>query len=121
MCKYCELRQMCKIKAFVSDFESDVTINISNCNYKKMVQNNKQATTASPIFNTEQKKDKEFFNSELAYKEEEKKIKVTCATCEGIDYFDEINVCCGCGVATCGNCSTVDEGKVFCTKCWEGL
>lgn len=50
-------------------------------------------------------------------------IKVTCVTCGGVTYDDDIDVCIKCNTVICSNCgSVVTEGgiaKCYCEQCWK--
>lgn len=50
-------------------------------------------------------------------------IIVTCETCNGTTYDDDINVCNKCGKSTCSICGNYDPRSRYnyCQECWEKL
>lgn len=72
---------------------------------------------------------KELEKKVLNIKEKPDPIKVTCKSCEGITYDDDIDFCCKCGKEICSNCGSVDTivnpmdkeiiKSKYCEKCWS--
>lgn len=55
--------------------------------------------------------------------EEIKPMKVTCVTCNGITYDDDINLCSMCGLHTCSLCGSndIETNKNYCNICWDSI
>lgn len=68
---------------------------------------------------------KELEKQVLNIDEQPEPIKVTCQSCKGVTYDDDINFCSKCGKEICSNCgSVITEGgtaKCYCEECWKDV
>ena len=46
---------------------------------------------------------------------------MVCPECKGTTTMDDILPCSKCGVMTCSNCGTENEGHRLCDTCWKAL
>ena len=52
-----------------------------------------------------------------------KPMLVTCASCTGTTYDDDINICSSCGISTCSSCGSYDPQSKshYCNECWKKI
>lgn len=69
------------------------------------------------------KPDLKALEKELNPVEEIPSIIVTCVSCEGTTYDDDINICSKCEKPICSGCGTYDSltFKHYCTECWKNI
>lgn len=144
LCKNCNLVSICNIYEFKKKHLSDVEMSIDFCKHKVAEPDTSltrisdicgikksELTTADfvapkepirNIFGAREEDAKEAERKILKIEPiKEDKTLMTCATCGGKDYAEYISICSKCGIETCGNCATSENGLNYCSKCWEEI
>lgn len=124
LCKRCKTRAVCSIFNMKKEHMNQVNILINSCEYHVSETVGQAITTTASAdndvfastFNEEEYK--QLINDMNNDSQEEPEIKVTCKTCGGVDYASQISYCSKCGKEVCGNCSTSENGLIYCNDCW---
>ena len=128
ICKNCNLKEICKLYDYLGK-QMYAEVKITSCKFNPETLTVKERYMQAPI------NDKAVANSNymgqakpdlrdaekkiLNIPEKPEPIKVTCETCQGITYDDDIKICTKCGKIVCSNCGTAVDGKILCKECWE--
>jgi protein-arginine kinase activator protein McsA len=130
ICKSCNIRHICITYDFIVN-QKHAEIEVKSCNYNSspkafsdFVDNlepiNKDKKINNPNYMGQARQDLKDLEKQLnPQPEKPEPVKVTCPSCEGTTYDDDLMVCKKCGKIVCSNCGTIAEGKVFCNPCWE--
>ena len=105
ICNNCNLKEICKTYDYI--------ININHANIKDTPNN-------LIIGETKPRKDLRAIEKKINHvKEKEKPKLITCPSCNGTTYDDDLKICVQCGKTVCSNCGTVDNGNIYCEECWN--
>lgn len=128
ICKNCNLKEICKTYDFKVN-QTYAELIISSCKYNNKApvideRDKEMPVNSNAVVNTnymgQAKPDlRDAEKKILNIPEKPSPIKVTCETCKGITYDDDIKLCTKCGKVVCSNCGTAVDGKILCKECWE--
>ena len=130
ICNNCNLKEICKTYDYIINI-NHANISINNCNfYTNTVINNstnninntniKDIPNKLIIGETKPRKDLRAIEKKINHvKEKEKPKLITCPSCNGTTYDDDLKICVQCGKTVCSNCGTVDNGNIYCEECWN--
>ena len=128
ICNQCNVKNFCKYyQLVITTFDVELTIN--KCSFKNIDNDSSLEESADSILKVNQNIALYAGSARPDLKELEKQvnniedkpspIKVSCPTCEGTTYDDDIDFCHKCSKTICSNCGTSSDGKKYCETCWK--
>lgn len=134
-CITCKINDICNVYDLVVKHNGKISIDISNCSYNKMLNESNEVEVTSKskwtvdtlngqddwLETSFDEKEYKKIMDQMNENPEELKLLVTCKTCGGQDYQDQMSVCSKCGKEICGVCGTADNGLNYCEECWREM
>ena len=126
ICKSCKIREVCKTYDFIKNIEhADITIN--RCDFdlnlhipEHLPQFNNNKRNVDVVQSKGPRPDLRAIEKQvLNIPDKPDPVRVTCPTCGGETYDDDIHICTKCGKKVCSNCGTAADGQLFCKECWR--
>lgn len=128
ICKKCNLKAICKTYDFINT-QHHATIVVDQCIYNesnaiketdvvKEVKEPTESTEAVKYYGQAKPDLKEMEKLINNVVDEPAPVIVTCNTCQGKTYDNDLNSCVKCGAIVCSNCGTSYNNNSYCEKCW---